>query len=129
MEKITRVAAGTEAEPHWDTGAVAETGEVADAFIERYRELYHVFCQGQPMPTVTGIDRALLRKRLEQHSAETLEKWLPIFFGSALGYVRRRAYSLESYLNTLHVLQQAASARRRSSQSRSVHSKDAGTQG
>ena len=57
------------------------------------------------MPPIGAAERDLLRHRLKQHSPEYLETWLPVFFESRFGYVRRRQYSLESFLNSLHVLQ------------------------
>ncbi|HEY0075471.1 MAG TPA: hypothetical protein VGB77_15340 [Abditibacteriaceae bacterium] len=74
-------------------------------FIEEYHRLYAHYRPGQTAPPISEMDRNLLQRRIEQHSIETLGKWLPLFFLSRFGYVRRRDYSLESFLNSLHVLQ------------------------
>lgn len=91
------------------TNSDAESdGEISiDSFIGQYQSLYWHYRPGQSVPAISINDKELLKRRLRQHSHEVLEKWLPLFFASSFGYVRRRNYSLESFLNSWHVLQAA----------------------
>ncbi len=83
-----------------------------ESFIECYRELYRLKPGAERVPPISNADRDLLRQRLKQHPALDLEKWLPVFFASTFGYVRRRHYSLESFLESVHILQAATTKQR-----------------
>jgi hypothetical protein len=87
------------------------SAEAVSAFIEHYQALYLHYRPGQSVPAISNTHRELLQKRLTQHSPETLLKWLPLFFASSFGYVRRRNYSLDSFFDSLHVLQMAQRSR------------------
>lgn len=82
-------------------------------FVSRYREQYLIYHGGKETPPISEAGWELLHRHLSRHSIEQLEKWLPAFFESTFGYVRRRNYSLESFLNSLHILQTAQNAQRR----------------
>lgn len=73
------------------------------AFVERYRELYRRHLEREA-PAVYEGDYRLLSHRLEKYGAGELERLLPAFFISDFGYVRRRDYSLRSFLDTLTIL-------------------------
>jgi hypothetical protein len=81
-------------------------------FVASFRRAYKAVKQDEKPPELGQGFQALLRHRLDQYSVEELEAWLPQFFQCGFGYVRRRNWSLESYLNCFKLLQAAESTRK-----------------
>jgi hypothetical protein len=97
-------------EPYTTNGTNGTADESLQAFIASYQNLYRQHFPSQTVPTVEEEERRLLQRRLAQHGEAALLHWLPAFFACRFGYVRRRRYSLGSFLDSLHVLQAAQGA-------------------
>ncbi len=78
------------------------TRRVRQAFEQAYRTAR----PDEPMPpTDDETTLALLKSYVGRGYAKDLEAWLPAFFASSFGFVRRRNYSLGAYLDCFFVLQ------------------------
>lgn len=104
-ESGSRGSAGNAADaPEPPRGRSSETQDEAKLFMQRFEAAYRGVFPGEPVPAVEPQVSDLLQKRLEQMGGDTLAAWLPRFFACDFGYVRRRRWSLESYLECVFAL-------------------------
>ncbi len=83
-----------------------ENEEAVRRVLHAFERAYRTTRPAEPMPP--GDDEAalaLLQSYVERGYAKALEAWLPAFFSSSFGFVRRRNYSLHAYLDCFFVLQ------------------------
>jgi hypothetical protein len=84
-----------------------DSGEDSEVvgFICTFEGFYRKVRPSEAVPETSLEDLALLKRYVERYGRETLQGWLPTFFKSTFGYVRRRSWSMRSFLDCYFVLQ------------------------
>lgn len=95
--------------PQEKEATTADNADDLDEQVERFLSVfiaaYQLARPQDDVPPVEAADRTLLRRYLKHPGFGVLETWLPAFFASSFGYVRRRRWSVGCYLNCLFILQ------------------------
>jgi hypothetical protein len=87
-----------------DYGDYGQEAEVVN-FVRAFEQAYQKALPNETIPENSPEDLALLQRYLKRHGSEALQGWLTAFFKSSFGYVRRRHWSLRSFLDCYFVLQ------------------------
>lgn len=72
-------------------------------FMQTYQEQYRAHLDGNTSPILPG-DIKRLKSVLDNHSEAEMLKLLQRFFTTDIGYVKRRGYSMGTFLATLNIL-------------------------
>jgi hypothetical protein len=88
-----------------ENAPLPDLAEMRERFIALFEQSYHHALPGEAMPAVTEEDRQRLESLLERRGEAFLHNYLTAFFACTFGYVRRRGWSLGSYIDCIFTLQ------------------------